>query len=129
MLLIAADTADDQALWVKAVSDCSRVTMENALLGDSIIEKLRAEGTAAEAETAAACKALEEEAMRIKLESEEKLRLIENADVLLEQAKMSEVSCAWVPRDLISMLFRAARRYSPPRPRSPLPHAPLDYSA
>jgi hypothetical protein len=91
MLLIAADTAEDQALWIKAVSDCSRVTMENAMLGDSIIEKLRAAGTAAEAEKTAACKALEDEAMRIKLEGEEKLRLIENADVLLEQAKMSEV--------------------------------------
>ena len=49
-LILSAETAESQAQWVAALNDCARVTMENALLGDSMIEKLRAHGTAAEKE-------------------------------------------------------------------------------
>jgi hypothetical protein len=54
MLVLACDSLDDQKAWFDTLTDCSRVTMENALLGDSVIEKLRAQGTAVEKERAAA---------------------------------------------------------------------------
>ena len=92
MLVLAAETAEDQALWMGALAECSRVTMENALLGDSMIEKLRAEGTAAETEKGEAMKLLQEEALRIRKEGEDKLRLVENSEQVFAAAKEAEVS-------------------------------------
>jgi hypothetical protein len=92
MLVLAAESAEDQALWMGALAECARVTMENALLGDSMIEKLRAEGTAAETEKSAAMKLLQDEALRIRKEGEDKLRLVENSEQVFAAAKEAEVS-------------------------------------
>ena len=44
------------------ISDCSRITYENALLGDTMISKLQAKGSELEKENEAAVKRMEEEA-------------------------------------------------------------------
>jgi hypothetical protein len=49
-LVLAAESAESQEAWKKTLEDCSRVTMQNALLGDAMVEKLRAAGTTAERE-------------------------------------------------------------------------------
>lgn len=35
VLVLAAETEEDQKAWLTAIDECSRVTMENALLGDA----------------------------------------------------------------------------------------------
>jgi hypothetical protein len=96
MLILAAEKEDDQKAWEQALTDCSRVTLENAMLGDAHIEKLRSEGAdgaagGASSEASARLKQLQDEAMRMKLESEEKIRLLDQSGSLLEQAKSADV--------------------------------------
>jgi hypothetical protein len=99
MLVLSAEKEDDQRGWEKALNDCSRVTMENALLGDGMIEQLRAAGSGDEAGAAVRLKALQDEALRIKFESEEKLRLLQNSDALIAQAKSADVRVTCWRRD------------------------------
>jgi hypothetical protein len=49
--------------------------MENAKLGDAMVEKLRAQGTVAEKEKHDAMERLQAQAVALKAEQEEKLRL------------------------------------------------------
>jgi hypothetical protein len=97
MLILAAETEADQKAWEQALNDCSRVTLENAMLGDAHIEKLRSEGSggaeggSGSSEVSARLKQLQDEAMRMKLESEEKIRLLDQSGSLLEQAKSADV--------------------------------------
>ena len=39
--------------WISVISDCSRITYENALLGDTMISKLQAKGSELEKENEA----------------------------------------------------------------------------
>ena len=91
-LILAADSADAQKSWLQALQDCSRVTMQNALLGDSMIENLRAQGTSAEKEKAEAMQKLQDAAMEIKKEQEEKVSILANQDNILKEAAQIEVS-------------------------------------
>ncbi len=120
MLVLAAEKEEDQRGWEKAINDCSRVTMENALLGDGMIEQLRAAGTGDESGAAARLKALQEEALRIKFESEEKLRLLQNSDALIAQAKSADVR-AGAHGALSTFFFSRPTYNSAPRPPPPPP--------
>jgi len=65
--------------------------MENAKLGDAMIEKLRAHGTAAEKEKIDVMERLQEQAMALKAEQEEKLKLHMDAETLKAMAAAAEV--------------------------------------
>jgi hypothetical protein len=71
--------------------------MENAKLGDAMIEKLRAHGTAAEKEKIDVMERLQEQAMALKAEQEEKLKLHMDAETLKAMAAAAEVrpAAAW----------------------------------
>lgn len=90
MLVLAAETEPEQKAWLEALNDCSRVTMENAKLGDAMIEKLRAQGTTAEKEKNDVIEQLQEQALALRMEQEEKLKLVENTEELKKLAAEAE---------------------------------------
>ena len=55
-----------------AIRDCSQVTFENALLGDAMIQKLQAKGSALEQEKSGLAEELMAEAQKLRVEREEK---------------------------------------------------------
>ena len=55
-----------------AIRDCSQVTFENALLGDAMIQKLQAKGSALEQEKSGLAEELMAEAQKLRMEREEK---------------------------------------------------------
>jgi len=81
-LVLAGENGEEQIAWKETLQNCSRVTMENALLGDSMIERLRAEGTAAAG-------GKEEEMQRLKAEA---LRLRGEKDTF--EARLAEAAAA-----------------------------------
>lgn len=90
MLILASDSSDDQKGWLEVLNDCSRVTMENAKLGDAMIEKLRAIGTVAEKEKNDVIDKLQQQALALKMEQEEKLRLQTDTEELRRIAADAE---------------------------------------
>ena len=118
LLVLAAESASEQTSWEKALNDCSRVTLENAMLGDHMIEKQRTEMITGQenAEATERLKALQEEALRLKLESEEKIRLLDTSGTLLEQARTADVS-GGVAYNYFSKAFPSAYpvTFFPPR--------------
>lgn len=90
MLILACETAEDQKAWLEVLTDCSRVTMENAKLGDAMIEKLRSLGTTAEKEKNDVIEKLQQQALALKMEQEEKLRLQTDTEELRKIAAEAE---------------------------------------
>jgi flagellar motility protein MotE (MotC chaperone) len=64
--------------------------MENALLGDSMIEKLRAEGTESAKEREDVMTKLQDQAMALSKEREEKLKVLADQDSILAKATVLE---------------------------------------
>lgn len=127
LLILACEAEDDARGWERALADCSRVTMENALLGDSMIEKLRSEGTAAEAEKSATLQRLGEATLKLKLESEEKLELLANQESVLAAAKDADVRCVSGGMGCCSQCLLPT---TPPSPHlTPTPPPPLQERA
>jgi len=93
LLILSADSAVEQRSWEQSLNDCSRVTLENAMLGDQMIEKQRTEMITGQENTEATArlKTLQDEALRLKLESEEKIRLLDTSGTLLEAARSADV--------------------------------------
>jgi hypothetical protein len=75
VLVLAAEKKEEQALWLRALNDCSRVTMENAKLGDAMVERARSEGTAKAQEAEEAMRLLQEQAVALKEEREAKMKI------------------------------------------------------
>jgi myosin heavy subunit len=86
-LILAAETERDQIAWKDTLLNCSRVTMENALLGDSIIEKLRAEGSGSSPEQDAQIARLQEEAMRLRKEKDDFESRLAEGDETIARAR------------------------------------------
>ena len=84
--------------------------MENALLGDSMIEKLRASGTAAEKEKDDIMQKLQENALQLKMEQEEKLKLQANQDAVLAMAKEADERAAKKEAEMASALAAMEQR-------------------
>jgi hypothetical protein len=88
------------------LKDCARITWENALLGDSMIKKLRAKGTALEQEHAEAVEKLKQEAVKHKeaeekaekmgVEAQEHLQRVQSAEekLLLSQVEVANMQAA-----------------------------------
>ena len=88
------------------LKDCARITWENALLGDSMIKKLRAKGTALEQEHAEAVEKLKQEAVKHKdaeekaekmgVEAQEHLQRVQSAEekLLLSQVDVANMQAA-----------------------------------
>jgi WW domain/PH domain len=89
-LILCAENAEAQKAWIESLTDCSRVTMENALLGDSMIEQLRAAGTSAAKEKQEIMEELQKKALALKLEQEENLKLLSNQEHVLATAAEAE---------------------------------------
>lgn len=109
-LVLSAETAESQAQWLQALKDCSRVTMENALLGDSMVEKLRASGTAAEKEKEEAMLKLQEAAVALAKEQEEKLTLQTNQESVLQQAAQMEERAKAMETEMAAKLAEVEAR-------------------
>ena len=112
-LVLAAEKKEDQALWMKALLDCSRVTMENAKLGDAMVERARAEGTANARQAEAAMQQLQEQAVALKLEREAKLALEATQESVLAQvaqAKEAEERAAQKELELAAAMAEMDRR-------------------
>ena len=104
VLVLAAEKKEDQALWLRALLDCSRVTMENARLGDAMVERARAEGTAKALEAEAAMQQLQDAAIALKREREDKLRLEANQEHVLAQARAADERAAKKEAELAAAL-------------------------
>ena len=91
MLILSADSEADQKAWQEALLDCSRVTMENAKLGDALIEKMRASGPEAEKAATLAMEKLQQQAMALKLEQEEMMKKHMDVETLKKMAADAEV--------------------------------------
>jgi len=94
MLILSADSESDQKGWQETLLDCSRVTMENAKLGDALIEKMRASGPEAEKKAAEAMEKLQQQAMALKLEQEEMMKKHMDVETLKKMAHDAEVRAA-----------------------------------
>lgn len=62
-------------------------TMENALYGDSMIEKLRSAGTAAEKEKEEIAEKLQQQALALKIEQEDKMKLLASQESVEKAAQ------------------------------------------
>lgn len=85
-LNLSAPSAAKREEWMQAIRDCSYVTYENALLGDSMIQKLRAEGSELEGAKSALVEKYKEEAMAHAAEKE-RHEAVERAKMQLELEK------------------------------------------
>ena len=85
-LVLSADNAASQTAWLATLQEASRVTMANALLGDAMIEKLRAEGTSKESELTSVMEKLQAQGLALKTETEEKLRIAGQQEAVLKEA-------------------------------------------
>lgn len=112
MLILAAESAEDQEAWFAALNNCSRVTMENALLGDSMIEKLRSSGTAAEKEKSDAMEALQKQALALKLEQEARLSLANNQEAIMLAAAEAEGRAKKKEEEMAAAIAEAEGRKS-----------------
>ena len=85
-LILACENAKSRREWMAVIGDCGRITWENALLGDSMIERLRNKGTELEAEHDEATRRDQEEALKLRaekdaFESKEKRRMMTQQSV------------------------------------------------
>ena len=123
MLILSADSESDQKGWQETLLDCSRVTMENAKLGDALIEKMRASGPEAEKKAAEAMEKLQQQAMALKLEQEEMMKKHMDVETLKKMAHDAEVRAG--PGVVFGARARRRRRIGRGLQRHSPPRAPL----
>eukprot|EP00730_Choanoeca_flexa_P016407 TRINITY_DN7739_c0_g1_i2.p1 TRINITY_DN7739_c0_g1~~TRINITY_DN7739_c0_g1_i2.p1 ORF type:complete len:431 (+),score=129.97 TRINITY_DN7739_c0_g1_i2:119-1411(+) len=76
MILLAANSEDDRADWLKWIYDCSKITWRNAQVGDVLAECLRAKSEVRERQRLQTAVSLEAERMALKQERETRAKLL-----------------------------------------------------
>lgn len=84
--------------------------MENAKLGDAMIEKLRAHGTSAEKEKHDAMERLQQQAMALKSEQEEKMKLMAEGESIKASAAEAIELAKKKEAELTAMMAEVQRR-------------------
>ena len=112
-LVLAADSEESRRQWMDVISDCSRITQENALLGASMLNRLQNKTTELEVEHEVALEKYQKEAMRLRTEKEafeikeaEKQRQQQDVDKLEEGMNQTEQAI----KDLTSVSISKRRR-------------------
>lgn len=84
-LMLAAETEDEQRSWFDVLTECSRVTLENALLGDKMLEQLRSQGAEAAEGQRRALAALQEHSEKLASERAKREKLATDSEAMIAE--------------------------------------------